>query len=104
MQIQLKQSEITDALKRYITSQGFNLAGKSVNVTFTAGRGEAGLSADMVIEAATGLPVLDSDDETGVEQQQSERPALTVVTNATEAKPEAPAADVPASKASSLFN
>lgn len=52
MQIQLKQAEIITALKGYISSQGINLNGKSVDITFTAGRKEGGLTADLVIEDA----------------------------------------------------
>ena len=50
MQIQLKQSEIIQALKLYITTQGINLNGKSVEVSFTAGRKDTGLSADVDIQ------------------------------------------------------
>ena len=50
MQIQLKQSEIVTALKQYIVKQGINLAGKTVDVAFTAGRNGTGLSADISIE------------------------------------------------------
>jgi hypothetical protein len=50
MQIQLKQTEIITALKQFITSQGIDLWGKDVSVTFTAGRKESGISAEMDIE------------------------------------------------------
>lgn len=50
MQIQLKQAEIITALKGYISSQGISLANKSVDITFTAGRKEGGLTADLIIE------------------------------------------------------
>lgn len=50
MQIQLKQTEITDALRQYITQQGISLVGKSVDIAFTAGRKEGGLTAEMIIE------------------------------------------------------
>lgn len=50
MQIQLKQPEIEAALKMYIANQGISLAGKSFTVSFTSGRKENGLSADLVIE------------------------------------------------------
>lgn len=55
MNIQLKQAEIVEALKQYIAKQGINLSGKEVNITFTAGRKEAGITADLVIEDA-GIP------------------------------------------------
>lgn len=61
MQIQLKQVEIVEALKAHITKQGFSLAGKTVDISFTAGRKDAGLSADISIEDAE-LPNLTGDD------------------------------------------
>tara|TARA_B110000259_G_scaffold187361_1_gene241304 strand:+ start:2676 stop:3005 length:330 start_codon:yes stop_codon:yes gene_type:complete len=50
MQIQLKQTEIITALKQFITSQGIDLWNKEVTVTFTAGRKESGISAEIDIE------------------------------------------------------
>ena len=50
MQIQLRQSEIITAIKHYITKQGISLNGKSAEVTFTAGRKETGILADISIE------------------------------------------------------
>ena len=50
MQIQLKQTEIVIALKQYITQQGIDLTGKEVSITFTAGRKESGISADLAID------------------------------------------------------
>lgn len=49
MQIQLKQREIEAALKGYISKQGISLVGRTVEITFTAGRKESGISADLVI-------------------------------------------------------
>lgn len=50
MQINLKQTEIIAALKQYIAGQGISLQGKSVNMAFTAGRKEAGISVEISIE------------------------------------------------------
>lgn len=50
MQIQLKQSEIIAAIKQYVTTQGINLGGKAVDITFSATRGAAGIIADVSIE------------------------------------------------------
>lgn len=50
MQINLKQTEITEALRQYVTQQGINLTGKTVDIAFTAGRKEGGLSAEITIE------------------------------------------------------
>lgn len=72
MQIQLKQTEIIAALKQYISGQGINLVGKDVTISFTAGRKEAGVTADLVIEDA-GIPGFDG------AQEEAAKPALTVV-------------------------
>lgn len=53
MLIQLKESEIKVALQDYIVAQGINLAGKTVDISFTAGRKESGISADLDILDAT---------------------------------------------------
>lgn len=50
MNIQLKQPEIISALKQYIAAQGISLYNKTVDISFTAGRKESGLVADLVIE------------------------------------------------------
>lgn len=57
MQIQLKQAEIEEALKQYISQQGILLTGKSVVITFTSGRKDNGLSADVEIENLVPLKV-----------------------------------------------
>ena len=49
MLIQLRQSEIEEALKMYVTSQGFSLKGKAVEIAFTASRGNNGITADLDI-------------------------------------------------------
>ena len=72
MQIQLKQTEIIAALKQYITSQGINLVGKEVTISFTAGRKESGVTADLVIED-TGIPGFDEAAE------ETAKPVLAVV-------------------------
>ena len=50
MNITIKQREIQTALLNYIAQQGITLAGKEVAITFTAGRKEAGITAELVIE------------------------------------------------------
>lgn len=52
MQINLKQAEIVLALRAYVVAQGINLTGKDVEISFTAGRRESGISADITIEDA----------------------------------------------------
>ena len=87
MQIQLKQSEIIAALKQYITGQGISLSGKSVDISFTAGRKEAGITADISIEDADqSIPGFDD------AQDEAAKPVLTVVPT----PPETKAAEEPA--------
>ncbi len=55
MLIKLKQSEIEEALRDFIVKQGFNLDRKTVDISFTAGRGDSGMTADLDIhDAASG--------------------------------------------------
>lgn len=49
MQISLKQSEIVSAIRGYIETQGINLSGKNVDISFTSGRKGNGLTADVDI-------------------------------------------------------
>lgn len=49
MQISLKQSEIVSAIHGYIETQGINLSGKNVDISFTSGRKGNGLTADVNI-------------------------------------------------------
>lgn len=50
MQVTLKQTEIEAALKGFITAQGISLNNKQVTVSFTAGRKESGISAEIEID------------------------------------------------------
>lgn len=50
MQINLKQAEIEVALKNYVSHQGISLYARDVAITFTAGRKESGISAEITIE------------------------------------------------------
>lgn len=50
MQINLKQVEIIQALKSYISQKGISLSGKTVDCTFTAGRKDSGISVEISIE------------------------------------------------------
>ena len=94
MQIQLKQSEIIAALKQYITSQGINLANKDVTISFTAGRKEAGVTADLLIEDSS-IPGFEDDD-----QENEAKPAMSVVPVLKAIEEPAAAADEPQSDAS----
>lgn len=74
MQVQLKQSEIIAAIKMFVSNQGIDLAGKHVEVSFTAGRKETGLTADISIEGIE-LPDCGPDDTVA-----GKAPVLTLVT------------------------
>ena len=54
MQVILKQRDIEQALKQYIAGQGINIKGKTVNIAFTAGRKETGISAELDIDDIPG--------------------------------------------------
>lgn len=49
MLIQLRQNEIEEAVKMYVEAQGINLTGKKVDMNFTSGRGNNGLTVDLDI-------------------------------------------------------
>lgn len=74
MQINLKQAEIVTALKQYIVNQGISINGKNVQISFTAGRKESGISADIAIEDIV-IPGVDAMEDDGPTQV----PVLTVV-------------------------
>ena len=50
MQISLNQTEIEKAVVNYIAEQGITIAYKDITVTFSAGRGENRLTADINIK------------------------------------------------------
>lgn len=49
MQIQLKQHEITEAIKIYLVSKGLNLTGKQVTAEFSMTRKPTQVSAEVII-------------------------------------------------------
>ena len=52
MLIQLRQSEIEAALRDYIVNQGISLIGRTVEISFTSGRKDNGILADLdILEA-----------------------------------------------------
>ena len=50
MIINLKQTEIELALRAYVVAQGISLHGKDLSISFTAGRRESGISAEISID------------------------------------------------------
>ena len=52
MQIILKQRDIEAAVKAFVAAQGISLANKSIEINFTAGRKETGISVEIDIEDA----------------------------------------------------
>lgn len=77
MQVQLKHAEISEAIRQYLTNQGISLKNKDVNIHFTAGRKENGLSADVSINDRDLLDIEIDDDE----GKQPAAPHLAVVAN-----------------------
>lgn len=118
MQIQLKQAEIVTALKMYIVSQGIILANKEVSISFTAGRKEAGVLADISIEdavastcvealteaapAVTAAPVAVA--QPAAEAVAEAAPEVPETVDALDEPPFATSTEAPAVKASSLFS
>lgn len=114
MNINLKQPEIIAALKLFVSQQGINLKGKDVAIKFTAGRGDTGLSADIII-TENNLPDFGEDESAAAPA--AIKPVLTVVGDIGKITPCAqetpvtevyePADEAPAekpAKTASLFN
>ena len=55
MLIQLKQTELEAAIAAYIALQGLSISNKKISVTFTAGRGASGYTADVELEPADNI-------------------------------------------------
>ena len=111
MRIQLRQTEIEEALQQYIANQGINLTGKVVEIGFTASRSADGLTADVDITNATdnAKPVQAIPRAVKTEAQVAEQPAAPVeeATAQEEQAPKAQAEEAPTkevSPASSLFS
>lgn len=95
MQIQLKQTEIEEALCDFIVKHGFSLKNRTVEISFTAGRGTSGMTADM--EISDPINVMPDFEDEGMAEVSPTKPRhlKTVSEDATgvEQKDE-PAADV----------
>lgn len=113
MRIQLKQNEIEEALKGFLTRQGIAVTGKSVKIGFTSGRKNNGLSVEILIEE-TGIKTLEEtamasvalDVQDGVLAGGDDKPPATEpvpdeVAGQTDAEPEV--SEAPATKVGSLF-
>lgn len=77
MIINLKQIEIIAALKQYISQQGINLANKEIQVSFTAGRKDSGISAELTIEDGASVDI------PGFTDPEFVAPVLSIVSNET---------------------
>lgn len=87
MQITLKQRDIEQALKLFVVSQGISLANKTVQMAFTAGRKEGGLTVEIDLEEsdesqAEAVATLDATVEKSTPYK--DMPKAAVVTSATE--------------------
>lgn len=109
MLIKLRQPEIEEALQMYMVAQGISLEGKTVDIAFTAGRGDTGLTADLDILSVASMakapskPVLravEAAEPAAVTQEEDIDPPFEVDAPA-EAKEED---EVPAASAKSLFS
>lgn len=54
MNIQLNQAEIVSAIRQYVEQQGISMRNKTLEVDFTSGRKENGLTASLTITEAVG--------------------------------------------------
>lgn len=111
MRIQLRQIEIEEALQQYIANQGINLAGKVVEIGFTASRSADGLTADVDITNAidSAKPTQAIPRAVKTEAQVAEQPAAQAeeAPAQEEQAPEVETAEAPAKEAtpaSSLFS
>ena len=111
MRIQLRQTEIEEALQQYIANQGINLTGKVVEIGFTASRSADGLTADVDITNATdsAKPTQAIPRAVKTEAQVAEQPAAQAEEAIAQGEqaPKAQAEEAPAkdvAPASSLFS
>lgn len=111
MRIQLRQTEIEEALQQYIANQGINLTGKVVEIGFTASRSADGLTADVDITNAIDSvkPTQAIPRAVKTEAQVAEQPAAQAeeAPAQEEQAPEVETAEAPAKEvtpASSLFS
>jgi hypothetical protein len=92
MIINLKQLEIEQALRAYVQAQGISLQGKDISISFTAGRKDAGLSAEICIDDIE-IPGFSSVEEDSTKSTQAAtvvtlQPAIAVAAPVVEADPE----------------
>ncbi|WKU18322.1 hypothetical protein [Advenella alkanexedens] len=80
MQIQLNQQEIEEAVKDFVVKQGFTIQGREVEVTFTAGRGSNGITADIEIQTMWGSLSLDEEYEPPYEDDEMPRRGIILHT------------------------
>ncbi|TXH14564.1 MAG: hypothetical protein E6R03_08910 [Hyphomicrobiaceae bacterium] len=100
MQINLKQPEIITALKQYIGNNGINLDNKDVQVTFTAGRKESGISAELNIGEKGTLkaltkPVKGSKGAKAASEDNEDETTVDTPESSPESSPEAPEGSQP---------
>ena len=93
MIINLKQTEIELALRAYVVAQGISLHGKDLSISFTAGRRESGISAEISIDDVE-IPGYTNTVAEEIEVPKapviSPAPAAATVTPAEEAQPVPP--------------
>lgn len=97
MQITLNQSEIEVALKQYISSEGISLKGKTIDISFTAGRKETGILAELTLNDVV-RPV----NEAVVYPPLAQLHGFAQVTGVSAAEPEVPQEPNPAERVDAL--
>lgn len=108
MQITLKQHDIVQALRLYVINQGISLNEKNLEVSFTAGRKGAGITADILINSTTAAtlsepsaPSADALKDNSEGPQEAEAEVQAEAQQDAQAKQETPAPAVPSG--ASLF-
>lgn len=99
MNINLKQNEIESAIKGYVLSQGISLNNKEVSISFTAGRKNSGISAEITIEDSSAKPTLICT----VEAEDGEQEPLEVQENVEDTTVEEVSVEKVTPKTTSLF-
>ena len=93
MKINLNEAEIQEGVRLWIEREGFSLADKTVDITFTAGRGPTGLSCDVDAKSHTMIERVQRDTPTPPEvpEEASTGDDSPFLTTADDVKSEAPA-------------
>jgi len=104
MKIQLQQHEIERAVVQFLDKSGINTTSKSVGMTFTAGRGDRGLSVEVSIDepgastATIGTVSTGDGQQTNAQRKAPTPPAPQQGAAPASSPAEPPAAETPSSE------